>query len=181
MGTRWFITVFKRACHWILFWDRWMQPKPSHTIPSRTVLVSSAHQCTSLLSDLFLTDFPSKILYAYIISSVHATCPTQPILLYLITLIFGEKCKLWTSHHVIFYILLLMPGGMVAQAVLCLTTVWTIGVQSLTGAEDFSSSPCVQTGCGAHPASYSMGTGGKAWPGRDADHSPPSSAKDKNE
>jgi hypothetical protein len=47
---------------------------------------------------------------------------------------------------------------------------WTIGVRSLTGAEDFSSSPFVQTGSGAHPASYPMGTGGpfprgKARPG----------------
>jgi hypothetical protein len=38
----------------------------------------------------------------------------------------------------------------------------------------------------SHPASYSMGTGGpfpggKARPGRDADHSPPSSAEVKNE
>jgi hypothetical protein len=56
-----------------------------------------------------------------------------------------------------------------------------IGVRSPTGA-DFSSSPCVQTGSGAHPASYSMGTGsGKARPGRDADHSPPSGAEVKNE
>jgi hypothetical protein len=51
----------------------------------------------------------------------------------------------------------------------------TIRVQSPTGAEDFSYSPCVQTGSGAHPASYPMGTGGpfpggKAWPGRDTDH-----------
>jgi hypothetical protein len=30
---------------------------------------------------------------------------------------------------------------------------------------------------GAHPASYTMGTGGKARPGRDADHSPPSTAE----
>jgi hypothetical protein len=55
-----------------------------------------------------------------------------------------------------------------------------------TEAEDFSSSPCVQTGSGAHPASYQMGTGGsfpgsKARPGRDADHSPPSSAEVKYE
>jgi hypothetical protein len=28
------------------------------------------------------------------------------------------------------------------------------------GTEDFSSSPCVQTGSGTHPASYPMGTGG---------------------
>jgi hypothetical protein len=44
----------------------------------------------------------------------------------------------------------------------------------------FFSNPCIQTGSGAHPASYPMGTGGpfpggKAQPGRDADHSPPSS------
>jgi hypothetical protein len=63
---------------------------------------------------------------------------------------------------------------------------WTIGVRFPTGAEDFSSSPCVQTGFGAHPTSYPMGTGGpflrgKARPGRDADHSPPSSAEVKNE
>jgi hypothetical protein len=60
-----------------------------------------------------------------------------------------------------------------------------IEVRSPTGA-DFSSSPCVQTGPGAHPAPYPLGTGdsfpgGKARPGRDADHSPPSSAKVKNE
>jgi hypothetical protein len=40
----------------------------------------------------------------------------------------------------------------------------------------------VQTGSGAHPASCTVGTGGpfpggKARPGRDADHSPPSSAE----
>jgi hypothetical protein len=63
---------------------------------------------------------------------------------------------------------------------------WTIGIRSPTGAEDFYSSPCVQTVSGAHPASYPVGTGGpfprgKAWSGRDADHSPPSSAEVKND
>jgi hypothetical protein len=62
---------------------------------------------------------------------------------------------------------------------------WAIEVRSPTGA-DFSSSPCVQTGYGAHLASYPMGTRGsfpegKARPGRDADHSPRSSAEVKNE
>jgi hypothetical protein len=57
-----------------------------------------------------------------------------------------------------------------------------IGVRSPAGAEDFSSNLCVQTGFEAHPASCPMGTGGpfpggKARPGRDADHSPPSSAE----
>jgi hypothetical protein len=56
-----------------------------------------------------------------------------------------------------------------------------IEVRSPTWSEDFSSSPCIQTGSGAHPASYPMGTGGKARPGLDADHSPPSSAEVKYE
>jgi hypothetical protein len=41
-----------------------------------------------------------------------------------------------------------------------------IGVLSPAGAKDFSSSPCVQTGSGAHPASYTMGTGGPLPGGR---------------
>jgi hypothetical protein len=35
-----------------------------------------------------------------------------------------------------------------------------IGVRSPVEANDFSSSLCVQTGSGAHPASCTMGTGG---------------------
>jgi hypothetical protein len=61
-----------------------------------------------------------------------------------------------------------------------------IWVRSPAGAKDFSSILCVQTGSGAHPASCPMGNGGpflgsKAPPGRDADHSPPSSAEVVNE
>jgi hypothetical protein len=61
-----------------------------------------------------------------------------------------------------------------------------IEVRSPAGATDFSSSLCVHTGSGAHPASCPMGTGGpfpggKARPGRDADHSPLSSAEVVNE
>jgi hypothetical protein len=61
-----------------------------------------------------------------------------------------------------------------------------IEVQSPVGTKDFSSILCVQTGSGAHPASCAMGTGGpfpggKARPGRDADHSPLSSAEVKYE
>jgi hypothetical protein len=57
-----------------------------------------------------------------------------------------------------------------------------IGVRSPAGAKDFSYSLFVQTGSEAHPASCPMDTGGpfpeaKARPGRDADHSPPSSAE----
>jgi hypothetical protein len=61
-----------------------------------------------------------------------------------------------------------------------------IEVRFPAGAKDFSCSLCVQTGSEAHPASCPMGTGVlspgvKARLGRDADHSPPSSAEVENE
>jgi hypothetical protein len=61
-----------------------------------------------------------------------------------------------------------------------------IGVRSPAGAKDFSSSLSVQTGSGVHPASCTTGTGspfsgGKARPGRHADHLPLSSAEVVNE
>jgi hypothetical protein len=77
------------------------------------------------------------------------------------------------------------PGSSVS----ILTTDWTTGRSRFDpqqSRKDFSSNLCVQTGSKAHPASCPMDTegpfpGGKARPGRDADHSPPSSAEVKNE
>jgi hypothetical protein len=56
-----------------------------------------------------------------------------------------------------------------------------IGVRFPVAAGKFSLHHRVQTGSGAHPASYPMGNGalslGVKRRGRDADHSPPSSAE----
>jgi hypothetical protein len=54
-----------------------------------------------------------------------------------------------------------------------------IEVRSPVKAKDFSSSLCVQTGSGAHPASCTgvPFPGAKARPRRDANHSPSSSAE----
>jgi hypothetical protein len=62
-------------------------------------------------------------------------------------------------------------GAGAAQSVQCLATDWTTGVLFPTEANS-PSSLCVQISSEAHPASYSTGTGGKARPGRDANHSP---------
>jgi hypothetical protein len=92
---------------------------------------------------------------------------------------FAPSCGFfWRKYFIV--------GAGEAQSVYCLTTDWTTGVRSPTEAENFSSSLCVQTGSGAHPASCTLGNGGpfpegKALPGRDFDHSPPSSAEVKNE
>jgi hypothetical protein len=61
-----------------------------------------------------------------------------------------------------------------------------IAVRSPAEAKNFSSNLHVQAGSGARPASCPMGTGvvsteDKARPGRDADHSPPSSSEVLNE
>jgi hypothetical protein len=61
----------------------------------------------------------------------------------------------------------------------------TIEVRFSAEGKDFSSNLYAQTGSEAHAASCTMGTGGlfpgaKALPERDADHSPPSSAKVEN-
>jgi hypothetical protein len=72
------------------------------------------------------------------------------------------------------------PGSSVSIVSGCGLDDWAIEIRSPAEARDFSSSLCVQTGSGAHPASCAMGIGGpfpggKARPGPDADHSPPSS------
>jgi hypothetical protein len=60
------------------------------------------------------------------------------------------------------------------------------GVWPAAEAKGCFSNICVHTGSGTHPASCTMGTGvpfpgGKTLPGRDADHSPPSSTEVMNE
>jgi hypothetical protein len=71
-----------------------------------------------------------------------------------------------------------------AQPVQYPTTGWTTGVFSPVEAKDFSSSLCIQAISETHPASCTMGTGGHSEGnvqlGRDAGHSPPSSASVKN-
>jgi hypothetical protein len=90
---------------------------------------------------------------------------------------------IWPVHRRYVWI---VDGSRVAESVQSLTTDWTTGVRSPAEVKDFSSSFCVQTSSEVHPASCPTGTvgpfpGDKARPGRDANHSPPSSAEVKNE
>jgi hypothetical protein len=61
---------------------------------------------------------------------------------------------------------------------------WVAGIRFPARARDFFLLHSFQTGSGAHPASYPMGTGspflGLKRPGREADRSPPSSAEVKS-
>jgi hypothetical protein len=63
---------------------------------------------------------------------------------------------------------------------------WEVEVRFPVKAKDFSSNLCILTGSEAHLASYTVGIsdpfpGGKARPGRNADHSPSPGADDNSE
>jgi hypothetical protein len=62
-----------------------------------------------------------------------------------------------------------------------MTTDWMTGIRSPAEEQDFSCSLCVQNSSEAHQACYPVGTGGKAQPGHDTDHSSPSTFKVKND
>jgi hypothetical protein len=72
----------------------------------------------------------------------------------------------------------------IAQSVYGLATEWTVGVRFLEGTTDYFLIHSVQTGSCAHPTSYRMNTRDLSVRvkrlGREADHSPPSSAYVKN-
>jgi hypothetical protein len=89
--------MFTRACHWSLSWARCIQSTPSHSIFQKFTLTLSSHLHLGLQSGLFPSDFLTKVLYAFLISSIHYTCPVHLILLDFITVIFGEVYKLQSS------------------------------------------------------------------------------------
>jgi len=69
----------------------------SHPTILRSFSMVSFHPHLGVSSGLFLSSFPTKTLYAFLISLMHPTCPTHLILLSLITLIIsGEEEILWS-------------------------------------------------------------------------------------
>jgi hypothetical protein len=56
----------------------------------------STHIRLDLPSGLFLSGFPSNILYGFLFFLVRATCPVY-LILRLLIILFGEEYKLWSS------------------------------------------------------------------------------------
>jgi hypothetical protein len=72
-------TVFPRAKHQSLPWARCIQSTSSHPIFWRSILILSYHLCLDLLSGLFLSGFPTKILCSFLNSSLHYKKPLTVI------------------------------------------------------------------------------------------------------
>jgi len=95
---RLFITVFTTACHLSLYRALWVQFTPPYGIYLRPILIISFHLCVGLPSLVFPSGSPTENLYTSIFSPTRATCPTHPILIYLITRIkFGEQYRTRSS------------------------------------------------------------------------------------
>jgi hypothetical protein len=91
-GSQKFITVFTRARYWYLSWAIWTQSIPFHPISLRSTLILSCHLCLGLLSGLFPLGFPSKILYAFLVS--YRFIPSTPTFPYSIFLS-GSPIKMY--------------------------------------------------------------------------------------
>jgi hypothetical protein len=71
---------------------------PPYSISLKCVVILSIHLRHCLSTGLFLSGFPTNIVYAILVSSTGATCPTHLILPNsLILFILGEEYKLWSS------------------------------------------------------------------------------------
>ena len=78
----------------LLSWARSSQSMPTHPTSWRSIVILSSHLYLGLQSGLFPSGFPTKILYAPLLSPIHATCSTHLILLDLVTrTIFGEHYR----------------------------------------------------------------------------------------
>jgi len=78
---------------------------PIVIISQSVSMISSFHLCLGPLSGLFPSSLPAKILYAFLISSIHTTCSTHFILLDFIILIIrylGSSTNYGTPHYAIF-------------------------------------------------------------------------------
>jgi hypothetical protein len=92
--------MFTRALHWSLSWARLIQSIPPQLISTRSILILSSYRCLKLMSGLSISGFPTKILYTFLFSAIHAICPANFSLLNFITL--AKNTSYEAPHYAVF-------------------------------------------------------------------------------
>jgi hypothetical protein len=90
-GTQRCITAFTSARHLSLSWARSIQYMPTHPTSWRSIVILSSHLRLVFPSSIFPSGFPTKTLYAPLLSPKRATCPVHLILDLITQTIFGEE------------------------------------------------------------------------------------------
>jgi len=80
--TRSFITLLTRSYYWSLSWIRWTQSTTSDTISLRSILILPSHLLLGFQNDLYISGFPTKVLYAFIICRMLAISPFITLILF---------------------------------------------------------------------------------------------------
>ena len=89
-----FITVFTKTCHLSLSWASLNQSISSHPTSWISILILSSHLRLGFPSGLFLSGFPTKSLYTFLLYPICSTLLTNFILPYFTTWkIFGEQYR----------------------------------------------------------------------------------------
>ena len=76
-------------------------PKPArYILPNswRSIVILSSHLRLRLTSSLFPSGFPTKILYAFLLSPMRATCCAHLILHFIARTILGEQYRFFSSE-----------------------------------------------------------------------------------
>ena len=96
-GSLKFITVFTRVGHLFLSWVRSVQSTPFQPISSRSFSILSSHWSLNIPNGFFPWMFPTKTLYAPLLSSICIICPARFVLLLMTRKLFSEDYGLWSS------------------------------------------------------------------------------------
>jgi len=69
------LNIYHIICrHMSLNWARWIRSTILRSVSLRSILLLFSHVCWGLSNDLFVSDFPTKILHAFVFSFTFATC-----------------------------------------------------------------------------------------------------------